>query len=98
MSTQGLIQSLTRLQARFNANTTELDVLLQERDELTKRMGEISEQLKICRRTCKRVVASRLFERNGPKWTCIIFVLVGYGLGLFLSFVHSRKILREVFE
>jgi len=46
MSTQGLIQSLTRLQARFNANTTELDVLLQERDELTKRMGEISEQLK----------------------------------------------------
>jgi len=46
MSTQGLIQSLARLQARFNANTTELDVLLQERDQLTKRMGEISEQLK----------------------------------------------------
>jgi hypothetical protein len=46
MSTQGLIQSLAQLQARFNANTTELDLLLQERDELTKRMGEISKQLK----------------------------------------------------
>jgi hypothetical protein len=46
MSTQGLIQLLTRLQARFNANTTELDVLLQKHDELTKQMGEISEQLK----------------------------------------------------
>jgi hypothetical protein len=46
MSTQGLIQSLTRLQAHFNENMTELDVLLQECDELMKRMGEISEQLK----------------------------------------------------
>ena len=46
MSTQGLIQLLTQLQARFNANTTKLDVLLREHDELTKRMGEISEQLK----------------------------------------------------
>ena len=63
MSTQGLIQSLAWLQAWFNMNTTELDVLLQEHETVDTDTGSWLLVTSLLNHSCHRWSIL-------PNWTC----------------------------